>query len=80
MAKKYKLHCFNCGVLFNSKKEVHRVNGLPYCFECHGEYLCDQNYGEIHEYEMKRWHDEHPNQDYDQYRIDQANIHKYGEC
>ncbi|GAH50831.1 unnamed protein product [marine sediment metagenome] len=53
MAKKYKLHCFGCGMRFNSKKEVHRVNGLPYCFECHGEYLQNEAMMEVYDYEMR---------------------------
>ena len=77
--KRYKLHCFNCGELFPNKEDVKRVNGLPYCFECHGEYLCNQNEMEIYDYDMKRWMANHPGEDYDQWQIDQANIRKYGE-
>lgn len=38
MAKKYRLHCFNCGWLFPNKECVKRVMGMPYCDVCHGEY------------------------------------------
>ena len=80
MAKKYKLHCFRCGGLIYSKEDVCRVNGYPYCGECEGNYYQDIEALEREEWEMKKWHDEHPGVDYEQYQIDQANIARYGEC
>lgn len=78
--KKYGLHCFECGWLFPSKVDVKRINGLPYCDVCQGEYLQNEAMLEVYDYEMKKWQTEHPNQDFDQWQIDQANIARYGEC
>lgn len=80
MAKKYGLHCFGCGSLFYDKTEVHRLNGIPYCEYCHGDYLQSQAEMYANDYEMKEWYKNHPNQDYEQYQIDRANIARYGEC
>ncbi|QYW08113.1 Zn finger protein [Lokiarchaeota virus WyrdV1] len=79
MAKKYKLRCFNCGELFNEKTEVHRVMGMPNCEACWVEYHTGIAELDAYDYEMKKWHESHPNQDYEQWQIDQANIRKYGE-
>ena len=79
MAKKYKLHCFGCGSKFHSKEDVRRMEGLPYCFECQGDYYSNIAEQEAYEWEMKQWREAHPGQDYEQYQIDQANIRKYGE-
>jgi len=79
MAKKYKLHCFGCGNLFYNKEEVYRRDGMPYCEECYTYFLIDQEEMERYEWEMKKWHDDHPGVDYEQYQIDQANIARYGE-
>ena len=80
MAKKYGLHCFGCGILFYNKREVCRLKGMPYCEECIGMYYQDQAAMEVYDYEMKEWHLRHPNQDYEQWQIDRANIARYGEC
>ena len=80
MSKKYKLHCFDCGQLFLNKKEVHRRDGCPYCEECYTDFLIGIAEAEVYDYEMKQWQENHPNTDYEQYQIDQANINKYGEC
>ena len=74
------MHCFRCGYNFRNKGEVKRVNGLPYCDECEGIYYQNQAAMEYEDYEMMKWTENHPNEDYDQWRIDQANIAKYGEC
>lgn len=79
MAKKYKLHCFGCGNLFYNKKEVHRINGNPYCEGCWADYHTGIAESQAYEWEMKEWYKRHPNQDYDQWQIDRANIRKYGE-
>ena len=78
--KKYGLHCFNCGSLFYNKEDVCRVKGLPYCGECEGNYYQDIAERDIYEYEEKKWIEENPGVDREQYEIDQTNIHKYGEC
>ena len=80
MAKKYKLHCFGCGNLFYDKKEVHRRDGIPYCEMCYYDFLISQEEMDRYEWEMKKWRDEHPGVDYEQYQIDQVNIARYGEC
>ncbi len=77
--KKYKLKCFNCGSKFNSKEDVHRMDGYPFCGECEGTWYENQAAHEVYEYEMMEWRREHPGVDYEQWQIDQANIRKYGE-
>lgn len=79
MAKKYKLHCFGCGNLFYDKIDVYRIGGAPYCECCWADYHTSVAEQDAYDYEMKKWHDEHPGVDYEQYQIDQANIRKYGE-
>lgn len=79
MAKKYKLHCFGCGWQFDSKKDVYRIMGNPYCEVCWAEYQTGIAEQQAHEWEMKRWQERHPNQNYEEWQIDQANIRKYGE-
>ncbi len=77
--KKYKLHCFRCGYAFNNKEEVRRVNGMPICEMCEGDYYSNEAEHEAYEYEMMEWRRSHPGVDYEQWQIDQANIRKYGE-
>ena len=80
MSKKYKLHCFGCGSLFYNKKDVCRIEGMPFCGECEGNYYQNKAAMEVYDYELEKWRENHPNMDYEQYQIDQANINKYGEC
>jgi len=79
MAKKYKLHCFGCGLLFKNKEEVRRKWGDPYCEVCYTEILIGIAESDAYDYEMREWQRKHPGVDYEQYQIDQANIARYGE-
>lgn len=55
MTKKYKLHCFRCGILFRNKEGVNRLDGKPYCAECEGEILTSRSEYEIYSYEERKF-------------------------
>ncbi len=75
MTKKYKLKCFGCGNLIESKKEAakFRIASRPYCGECFASYCHSDEEIYYQEQFDKRFPTD---QDY----IDYKNIEKYGEC
>jgi len=83
MGNKYKLKCFGCGHQFRDKSEVcraKRYENKPYCAECMGAMDQNEVANDIHDYYEKKWRDEHPGVDREQWLIDRNNEFKYGEC
>jgi hypothetical protein len=79
MAKKYKLHCFGCGDLFHSKKDVHRRNGEPYCEECMGEWMANVAASEYDRFQEEEWCRDNPGKDPEEEHRKQVYLFKYGE-
>lgn len=75
MAKKYGLKCFRCGNKFNSKEEVTRIDGMPYCGIC----MADISDGEYSLFLEEEWARNNPGREHEEVLREEAYLRKYGE-
>lgn len=77
--KKSKMKCFNCGELLAMYEYYFKSGNSIYCEECGVNILQGEEEMYREEVYMKEWRKQHPNESFDQWQIDQANLRKYGE-
>lgn len=77
--KGWKLKCFKCKDPIRKGEQFFHTRFEILCEGCGYERIGDQAAAEHERYLMEQWSKNHPNEDFDQWQIDEANKHKYGE-